>query len=414
MARMLRTLSLALALCAPALADQLVMRDGRVLTGKITAYENSVTIVMEHGTMSFPRSQVASIDLKDTPAEQFTKRLADIKGSDTDAMCALADWAVANGLKVQADTLYQQTLKISPDHKGARKALGFVMIDKQWRTLDEGLEMARNKLEAGRYEALLTEVLPALEDVAPQQWPAIRELQAQACLRKKDFAVAAQTYRELAKKSSAPAAQKFSTIADLLSDNRDGMYVLTEDYPPEAKLVGKKFIPAGPASLADPLVLEAALRDRARKELATGRAHLEDGIKVEPTDPDAAAGKYLQAAKAFDRADALVPQIALSHRVEIARRRISAIRKDSVVDAAGFDKKLEDMGKADLTQQAYRQSINQMVRHLDNVRDNLKNVLDIAKPFPTDLVMEIKWAQQDLKKVEAMRLILVGELNANK
>ena len=380
--------------------------------GKITVQENSVIIVMEYGTMSFARSEVARVEIRDTAIEQLSRRLAELKSDDVAGLFEAAAWADENELPRQARELYQKVVVLSPHHKGARRALGFAFVEGQWRTFAQSMELCRARLDSGPLDALLRQSLPAVEEIAGERWPAVRELRGLAQLRNKDFVTAAATYQDLARRTAGPTAWKFAAVADLLNDSRDGMVVLADPYPPDAKLTGKKFLPAGPASLSNPLVLEAALHARARKEIAAGRSHMEEGLKLEPTDPDAAAVKYRQAGLTFDRADALVEKIALSHRVEIARKRITMIRKDTVLDAAGFDKQLNDLGNADVTAAVYRQRLTQMVRHLDNVRGNLASVLELAQPFPIELVMEISWAQQDMKKVEAMRQILVAELNA--
>jgi hypothetical protein len=221
------------------------------------------------------------------------------------------------------------------------------------------------------------------------------------------------TFTDLAAKTSGALSVRYAAIVDVLSANHDGMYVLMEPYPPESALLGgtAKSLPAGPASLAAPLVLEAALRDKAKQEIKSGREVMDAATKMEPTDPDGAMAKYLQAGKAFDRADAMVADIARSYRIEIARRRITAIRKDADADAKKFDAALATLGKKDMTAQAYRSMVQRLMHNIDSVRESLKGVIDIAKPYPRELVLEVEWAQQDLKKIEAMRVILASELD---
>ncbi len=191
------------------------------------------------------------------------------------------------------------------------------------------------------------------------------------------------------------------------------MYVLSEPYPPESALLGSsaKTVPAGPASLATPLVLEAALREKAKGEIKSGRNTMDAATKLERTDPDGALTKYVQAAKSFDRADAMVPDIARSYRIEIARRRIAAVRKDADADAQKFDAEMNTLGKKDMTAAVYRSTVLRLMHNIDSVRESLKGVIDIAKPYPRELVLEVEWAQQDLKKIEAMRVILASELD---
>jgi hypothetical protein len=402
-------------LSAIAMADELVLQDGRTFTGTVTVKNDVVLVQMPYGTLSFSRDQVQRIDLKDTPLEQYNKRLAKLDAKDAEGLYSLAVWAKGHALSPQADELLAKVLQINPDHAGARKACGFAKIDERWVDFKSGMELGLGKLEAGKYDSIIHDVVPALEPIASKDdWPAVRELLGDAQLRSKDFSAATTTFGELAAKTSGALAGRYNAIVDILSANHDGMYVLMDPYPPESALLGTatKTLPAGPASLAAPLVLEAALRDRAKQEIKTGREIMDAATKMEPTDPDGAMVKYLQAGKAFDRADAMVADIARSYRIEIARRRITAIRKDADADAKKFDAALATLGKKDMTAQAYRSMVQRLMHNIDSVRESLKGVIDIAKPYPRELVLEVEWAQQDLKKIEAMRVILASELDA--
>jgi tetratricopeptide (TPR) repeat protein len=402
-------------LCGLATADELVLQDGRTFTGTVTVKEDVVLVQMPYGTLSFSRDQVLRINLKDTPLEQYNKRLAAIDTKDADALCSLAIWARAHGLSTQADELLAKAIQINPDHAAARKASGFAKIDDRWVNFKSGIELGLGKLEAGKYDSVIHDVVPALEPVcAKDDWPALRELLGTAQLRSKDFSAATGTFTELAAKTSGALSGRYAAIVDILGANRDGMYVLMEAYPPESALLGtsSKTLPAGPASLAAPLVLEAALRDKAKNEIKTGRDIMDAATKLEPTDPDGAMAKYVQAGKAFDRADAMVADIARSYRIEIARRRILAIRKDADADAKKFDAALATLGKKEMSAQAYHAMVQRLMHNIDSVRESLKGVIDIAKPYPRELVLEVEWAQQDLKKIEAMRVILASELDA--
>jgi tetratricopeptide (TPR) repeat protein len=401
--------------CAVATADVLVLQDGRTFTGTVTVKDDVVLVQMSYGTLSFSRDQVLRIDLKDTPLEQFNKRLAKLSAKDADGLCTLAAWAKAHGLAPQAEELLAKALKLDPEHAAARKASGFAKIDGRWTNFKSGMELATSKLDAGKCDAVIREVVPALEPIcAKDDLPALRELLGKAQLLSKDFAAATETFTDLAGKTSGALTARYNAITDILSSNRDGMYVLMEPYPPESALLGHstKSLPAGPASLATPMVLEAALRDKAKAEIKSGREVMDAATRLEPTDPESALAKYVQAGKAFDRADAMVADIARSYRIEIARRRIAAIRKDADADAKKFDAAMATLGKKDMTATAYRSMVLRLMHNIDGVRESLKGVIDIAKIYPRDLVLEVEWAQQDLKKIEAMRIILTAELDA--
>ena len=87
------------------------------------------------------------------------------------------------------------------------------------------------------------------------------------------------------------------------------------------------------------------------------------------------------------------------------------LRRDADADAKKFDTAVEALGKQDLPPDKYKSIVAGLIHDLDNVRDGMKDVLAIAKPFAGDLVLEIKWAELDLKRIEDMRQVLATELN---
>jgi len=403
---------------AVGLADKLILIDGRTFTGTVAVEGETVLITVPYGTLRFPKNQVERIELKDTPEQEFRKKLGEAPLDDPNALYGLARWAQDNSLSRQASDLYALILKLNPDHAPTRRSLGYILLQKKWLRFDQAVQQARGKLEAGSYAALLDDVLPALQAAAgtKEQQVEVVELRAYTFLRSRQFDVARQTFSELATKAAGPAAARFAAIADILEKNADGMYVLREAYPPSAALLGSASasIKPGPASLANALVLEAALRDLAKKEIAAGRKLMAEAHKLDLTDPDAATQKYAQAAQALDRADAMVPSIARSYRTEIARRKIANLRKDADTDARKFDEAMGKLGLKDMSPQAYKTMILRLIHHLDGTRDNLKKILAIAEPFPRELVLEIKWAELDLTRVESMRKILESERDGRK
>jgi hypothetical protein len=159
-------------------------------------------------------------------------------------------------------------------------------------------------------------------------------------------------------------------------------------------------------------VLAAALRDRAKTAIDEGRALMEEAKKFERTEPEAAKNRYDQARRHFDTADTLVPRIARSFRVEIARRRIAMIRKDMTVQAEVFDRLMGELGKKDLTPAACKELNTRMLRALKLIRSDLNAILALAEPFERELVLEITDANGRLQTVNALREILTKELNA--
>lgn len=404
-------------LAASAWGDRLILVDGRRFTGEVTVEEDSVLIVMAMGSMRFPKDQVAKILLKDTPRVELNKRLETVDRSDARQLFEVAEWAADNDLSAEADKLHREVLALQPEHAGAHRALGQVKIDGHWRELPRAMELARSKLAAGQYRALLDFVLPDLELAARhrdrKEIPRIRLLAAEAKLRSGDFAEAATAFSELGKNARSPRQLRYAAIAEILVAHPDGMYVLTEPYPPAASLLGAgtPSLPRGPASLRDPLAMRAALLARAKAHIQAGRKEMRAAAALETRDPDAARAKYAAAERTFDKADALVPLISRSYRVEIARRRIRSLRDRCTAGARKFDKEMKALGRRTLSAAAFRTKVLRLIYLLDKVRADLKEVTKIAEPYSRELVLEVEWAQSDLKTMDRMRSVLTKELD---
>ncbi len=415
MIRRLAAMLLLLTLAASVWADRLVLLDGRSFTGIVTVQEDTVLIEMGYGTLEFSRDQVANIEFADTPELMLAGRLSEVDREDPDELFEIALWAEQNDLARRARGLFRQVIELDDDHAGARSALGYVHADGRWRNAEQTLQLARGKLEAGRHHELLEDLLPKLESVVtdPEHEQELLYLSAHALLRSGQFAGAADAFRRLAEKTQPPCEAKYAAIQKLLETNPDGMYVLTESYPPQSSLLdnaGSEMAP-GPASLTEPRVLSAALRDRAIKEIHRGRDEMDEARKLAESDPEAARARWFQATRAFDRADAMVPEIARSYRVEMARQRIAQLRKEVEAGARRFDETLDTLGEEEMTSREYNALVRRMIRHLDTVREDLRDIIQLTEPYPQELVMESQWAQGDLERIESMRRTLTNELH---
>jgi hypothetical protein len=403
-------------LAAPAWADRVQLADGRSFTGVVTVEGDSVQVVMEYGTIRLNRAEVVSIELGDTPEVELGKRLAAVPADNPTALCEVAKWAAQNNLPRQADDLYNKVLKLDPDHAAARAALDYVKLDGEWRTFAQALDLARNKLEAGQHQALLSAVLPALQPLArtKDRLLALRELEGLCQLRAARIASAAKTFDELAAKSAGAGAIRFGAIAEILKENADGMYILTEPYPPVGELLGgtEPAVKAGPASLTDPRVLQAALADRAKKDIQTARQTLDEIRMVGDSETVKAKGPL--AGRSLDRAEAMAPGIARSYRIELVRLRIEVLRKEVDQQAKDFDKELASLGKSDLAVPDYRRKVQKLLSVLDAIRDDLKEITDVSKPYPRELLLDVKWAEVDIVKIKEMRDVLIGELDVKR
>ncbi len=415
---MSRTLqaSLVLALaCSVALADRLTLIDGRVFTGKVTEEPGVVSIETSMGTVSFPWSEVASIERMPTPEAQLAKRIAEVDQGDVEGLYGVAVWADQQGLSAQAEALYLRVIALENDHLGARQSLRHVQVGQQWYPFDKAMEIIEARIASGQVDEATLKATEALLPLAtaPEQRFQVGHLRSRALLRRGQFLAASEAFAELAKTAEEPMAARLTAIAEILVVHPDGLYVLTEAYPPTAAVLGQyePMVPSGPASLSQPAVLAAALRDKARVFIQAGAKLLAKARSIEPTAPEAARRVYLLALREFGRADALVDDIARSYKIQCTRRRIAILRKGSERNAARFDTELATLGKEPMTPPAYALKINRMMRHLRTIRGDLDTILKLAEPYNKELILEVKWAELDKQRITKMEETLKQELN---
>jgi hypothetical protein len=288
-------------------------------------------------------------------------------------------------------------------------------VDGKWTDSSAALDLARGRFDAGRDDEALESLLADLSEVVKdsRQRQIVADMQAHCLLRSRQFAKAQKAFETLASRCPPPDSVRYAAVATILAEHPDGMYVLSEPYPPVAMLLGPSApaVEPGPASLARPAVLEAALRDQAKDAIRAGRGAMEEARKLELTDPEAAKAKYAAAGKSFDTADAIVPDIARSYRVEVVRRRIAMLTRSMNVEAAKFDALKEELGKRDLTPGAYRDLITRMLRSLACVRADLTTILQSAGAFERELILEVTDATHRIQRVDALRDVLTRELH---
>ncbi|MCE5278970.1 MAG: hypothetical protein ABFD92_19275 [Planctomycetaceae bacterium] len=414
MRRLVLLLSLIFVCPALSSADQVVTSDGRTFSGKVTVEGESVTIEMPYGSLTLLRSKVARIEIQETPEEQLAYRLKEIDPKSETELLGVGLWAARQGLDRQARKIFQQVLDLNAENLQARQGLGYARIDNAWVEFDKAVELARSRLEAGDVSALTGRILPAIRQIArgAEQQILVDDLAGQAQLRGGNFNEAAKIYAALGAKGKDSRYLRFAAIAEILTANADGMYVLTEPYPPSAGLMGRQAqVQAGPASLSRPIVVEAALKDLARRRMEAGKKLLAEAKDAQATNKTLAENKFTAAAKSFEAADALVPDITRSYRVEITRLRIVTIRQQVDADAKRFDAAMAALGNKNMSKNDYRESVMKLIHHVNAVRGSLTEIMELAKPYRRELVLEIQWAQADLKKLTAMRDLLVGELD---
>ncbi|MBS3733998.1 MAG: hypothetical protein KGY99_03630 [Phycisphaerae bacterium] len=408
-------LGLVLTLTGVAHADKLVLVDGRQFEGTVTEESDTVTIKMDYGRMTFPKDQVEKVILAETPQQTLERKLAKVAARNAAGLYDVGVWARQEGLEDEAAALFTEVVALDPDHAGAREALGQVRIDGTWQTFDKAVELCRSKLATGDAERVLETFIPKLVPIAARREATqdVARLRAEAQLGAGRFDAAAASFAALAEAAEGDVALRCETIAGILRENPDGMYVVRAPFPPRARLLGSEAptLAPGPASLKRPLVLKAALHAAARDVVDAGGELMDAARQLETKQPAKAHVKYKQAAHTFAQANALVPGIARSHRIEAVRRRIALVRNEVDADAAKLDAHIRTLAQRDLSPEQWREKLLAMIRRVDRICPPLEQVLALAEPYPRELFLEIQWAEADLKKMQAARDLLVEELN---
>lgn len=146
---------------APARADEILLKNGRSLQGKVTEAGDTVTYERAGLRMEIRRDEVKEIKRTPTAEEEYASRKAALESArkewkvvggqevrrqaDVDAARAeehhrLGLWCATKGLKKEAKEQHEAALALAPDHAGARRALGYMEVDGKWVLEEEEME----------------------------------------------------------------------------------------------------------------------------------------------------------------------------------------------------------------------------------------------------------------------------------
>jgi hypothetical protein len=128
-------------------ADKLVLKDGRTLEGRILQSDDPVRLKMIDGIeVLIPRRRIASQQQGPTLLDQFESRRAAVPESDVGQLFQLAKWCEEQGVWQGRNLVLQQVLAVDPEHRQARRRLGFQRFEGQWYQTDQLRELTRQPL----------------------------------------------------------------------------------------------------------------------------------------------------------------------------------------------------------------------------------------------------------------------------
>jgi len=142
-------------LSGAALADDVLLTNGRTLVGVVREEPGRVVVETRLGDIGIPRDQVQSINPGRTPIHEYKERLAVVEGGCASAaeIFELAEWAREQGLVRYVNGLLQRTIEADADHADARRLLGFVRYEGRWVSASERQAVRQEEDRRHRTEA---------------------------------------------------------------------------------------------------------------------------------------------------------------------------------------------------------------------------------------------------------------------
>lgn len=129
---------------ASAAADDVHLKDGRVLSGRVAEEGSRYTIVDRDRKYAVPKAKVEKVVKRRSFMDDYEERLDKLPEDDAEAIFEFGKWLEANDWPTRARLAYAEVLNLDPDHRGARKALGYRLFEGEWVSPEE--ENRRNGL----------------------------------------------------------------------------------------------------------------------------------------------------------------------------------------------------------------------------------------------------------------------------
>jgi hypothetical protein len=125
--------------CAAALADEVYLKGGGRVSGRIVQRTaTSVEIDVGGGTVAVPAKQVERIVEGRCSLDVYNDRAGALDPKDREGWAALGRWASDQGLSAQSREAYHRVLTINPTDAEANQALGNVQVNGRWMTEEAG------------------------------------------------------------------------------------------------------------------------------------------------------------------------------------------------------------------------------------------------------------------------------------
>jgi hypothetical protein len=120
-----------------ATADDVYLKDGTVLKGKVVAEKSRLLIIDRDQKHAVNKSDVAKIVEGKSLVEIYEERLERLPEDDAEAIYEFGRWLEESDWASRAKRAYEVVLELDPDHRGARRALGYKLYEGEWVSPEE-------------------------------------------------------------------------------------------------------------------------------------------------------------------------------------------------------------------------------------------------------------------------------------
>jgi hypothetical protein len=217
-----RALLFVLAIAASAAADVLHLKDGRTLEGTVVEEDSRYTVADRDRKVAVAKSEVADLERKAGFMEEYAERLAKLPADDAEAIFEFGRWLEENGWASRAKLAYEEVIELDPDHRGARRALGFKLYEGAWLSYEEiqrskdlvefeGRWYTRHDLAELQSEIERSEELRARREQAQKLNTRVNEIVRRfATFDKKRRQEAYEALAKVAEQANSPELRKFA------------------------------------------------------------------------------------------------------------------------------------------------------------------------------------------------------------
>jgi hypothetical protein len=122
---------------ASAAADDVHLADGQVLSGRVTEEGSRYTIVDRDRKYAVAKAKVEKVVKRRSFMDDYEERLDKLPVDDAEAIYEFGKWLEENDWGTRARLAFAEVLDLDPDHRGARKALGYRLYEGEWVSPEE-------------------------------------------------------------------------------------------------------------------------------------------------------------------------------------------------------------------------------------------------------------------------------------